>query len=167
VAGAPLKQRVLASLRTRAAALDVNATPLDYVCAFIANGGRVVDLAKQIGDDIGTSVSRSFISGVVHALADDASQRIDAARRQSADALVEEAAQIADDAEPLPASVAKASLQVKTRHWMAERFAPDQFGVKGSTINVINAGQLMLEALRQPIATLRPITAESDEPRDQ
>jgi hypothetical protein len=41
VAGAPLKQRVLASLRTRAAALDVNATPLDYVCAFIANGGRV------------------------------------------------------------------------------------------------------------------------------
>jgi hypothetical protein len=118
----------------------------------------VVDLAKQIGGDIGTPVSRSFISGVVHGLADDASERINEARRESASALIEEATQIADNAEPMPAAVAKASLQVKMRQWLAERFDPEHYGSRVPAVAVkMDFGALMLDALRRPIETLRPL----------
>jgi hypothetical protein len=78
---------------------------------------------------------------------------------------VEEAAQLADDAEATPAGVQKAGLQVRTRQWMAERFDPQMFGEKNGQVNV-NIGQLMLEALRQPppvralVAGDEPINAE-------
>jgi hypothetical protein len=152
-----MKQGVLAVLRERASELGAEATVLDFACQYVANGGRITTLAAELG------VTRPFLSGVLNTLSDDASERLEAARAESAATLVEEAAQIADDAEPFPASVAKAGLQVKTRHWMAERFAPDKFGVKGSTINVINAGQLMLDALRRPPPARALPAADSDE----
>jgi hypothetical protein len=94
----------------------------------------------------------------VHGLADDASERIDAARRESASALVEEAAQIADSAEPMPAAVAKAGLQVKTRQWLAERFDPERYGSRVPGVAVqVNVGELFLDALRQPVEKLRAL----------
>jgi len=157
MAGTPLKHAVLAELRSRATQLSDEATPLDYACGYIANGGQIVELAQSIAVAIGTPVSRSFLSGVLHNLSDDASERLGAARRESASALVEEAAKIADDAEPFPASVAKAGLQIRTRHWMAERFSPNEFGQKPPSVNIVNAGTLMLDALRVPVAALAPI----------
>jgi len=156
MAGSPMKHATLAALRSRASAeLGADASVLDFACSYIANGGRISGLAKELG------VSRPFLSGILNNLSDDASERLEAARSESASALVDEAAQIADDAEPTPASVAKAGLQVKTRHWMAERFAPDKFGAKQPNIQIVNAGTLMLEALRQPVDTLRLAAADS------
>ena len=150
MAGSPLKRQVLDALRTRAIEqLGENGDPLDLACDHIASGGSIAQLAREIGVAIGSSVSRPLLSGVLHNLAPDASERLDAARRQGAGALVEEAMQIADDAEPTTGAVQKARLQVGTRQWTAERWAPDMFGAKGTSVT-LNIGHLMLDALRQP-----------------
>lgn len=148
----------MSALRARTTAeLGEDASVIDYACTYVGSGGRIADLATAIGLEIGTSVSRSFLSGILNNLTEDARSRLEAARRESAPALVEEAAHIADTAEPFPASVAKATLQVRTRHWMAEKYSPEQFGTKPPSLTVVNAGALMLEALRQPIDVLLPI----------
>jgi hypothetical protein len=163
MAGNPLKHRVLSALAARAKSElgDDDATELDYACDHVSNGGTIAGLAKLIGVDIGKPISRSFLSGILNNVSDDARSRLEAARRESASALAEQATEIVDSAEPFPASVAKASLQAKTRHWLAERFAPDAFGQKPPTVNIVNAGTLMLEALRQPIERLRPVPADN------
>jgi hypothetical protein len=167
MAGSPVKQAVLSAIRARAVSeLSDDASALDFACDFVSRGGRIADLAKQLGEAIGRPVSRPFVSGILHNLSEDASARLEAARSESAAALVEEAAQIADGAEPFPASVAKAGLQVKTRHWMAERFAPEKFGPKSPNINIVNTGTLMLDALRQPLDVLMPTRAESADEHD-
>ena len=165
MAGTPLKHRVLSALRVRAVAeLGDDATVLDYACTYVANGGRIAELATAIGLDIGTPISRSFLSGILNNLSDDARARLEAARRESAAALAEEAAQIADSAEPFPASVAKANLQVNVRKWLAERYSPDQYGQKTATVNILNAGTLMLDALRQPVDLLNPVSEDIEGP---
>jgi hypothetical protein len=144
-----MRARVMRALAMRATReLGPGATVLDYACKFVAEGGRIGQLATLLAQDLGEPVSRPFVSGILNNLTDDAKSRLAEARRESAMALVEEAAQIADDAEPTTGAVQKARLQVGTRQWMAERFAPEEFGGKPGV--VVDMGQLFLEALRQP-----------------
>jgi hypothetical protein len=163
MAGNPLKHRVLSALAARAKSeLGDDASVLDYAYNHVANGGTIVGLANLVGLEIGLPISRSFLSGILNNLNDDARMRLEAARRESASALAEQTTEIADAAEAFPASIAKAGLQVRTRQWLAERFAPEQFGQKSSVAVTANVGQLMLEALRVPVDQLRAIRDDAD-----
>jgi hypothetical protein len=52
---------------------------------------------------------------------------------------------------------------VRTRHWLAERFDPERFGSRVPSVAVqVNVGELMLEALKQPIEKLRTLAATAD-----
>lgn len=134
------------------AQLGEEATLLDYAADWIAAGRSVQALAESLAAELETSVSRPLVSSILHNAAPDASNRLDAARREAAEALVEEATQIADACEPTAGAAAAARLQVGTRQWLAERFAPERFGQKGNAVQVnLSVGALMLDTLRQPI----------------
>lgn len=76
------RTKVRAALRERARIeLGDAATALDYVCAWVARGGLITDLAREIATDIGESCSPSFLSLITNRLGPDATARIVAARR--------------------------------------------------------------------------------------
>ena len=151
MAGSSLKQRVKAALAARATARleDPDANALDYACDWIASGGSIKALAVDLTIELGTSVSRPFLSGVLHSFP-DAEARLEAAKREGAGAMMDDAVHIADKAGPTPADVAKARLQVGVRQFMAEKFDPAVFGAKASATVNLNIGQLMLAALQAP-----------------
>jgi hypothetical protein len=88
----PKRRRMKVALLKRARAeLGPGATALDYVCAWIAGGGLIKDLAASLQEQLRESVSRSILSTLVHHLAPDASAQIAEARKVGATALVENA----------------------------------------------------------------------------
>ena len=148
--GKPKEARLLAALAKRALSeIGEDATPLDFVCQYVA-GGKTSSTSPLRWLLNYKSPSRGSLSRVQQMRS--APTRKSGSRplaREGAAALVEEAVQIADDAEPTTGAVQKARLHVGTRQWTAERWAPDLFGQKGALVNV-SIGQLMLEALMQP-----------------
>jgi hypothetical protein len=156
MAGQPLKRRVLEALQARAtSALGEEASALDYAVEWIASGKSVQALADSLAAELQTSVSRPLVSSILHSAASDATARLDAARREGAHALADEMTHIADTAEATAGGAAKARVQIGTRQWLAERFAPDRFGQKANAVQLnVSIGSLMLDALRQPIAEL-------------
>jgi len=151
MSGNPHKRAVISALQASAAlALGEGADPLDYACDWIAGGDTIAALADKLSIDVGHRVSRPHLSGILHGFAPDATERIEKARREGAHALVEQAVKIADEAELTTAGVQKAGLQVRTRQWTAEKFAPADFGSKITGVAHVSIGQLMLDALLQP-----------------
>jgi hypothetical protein len=79
--GTPKRRRVTAELALRAKAqLGDGAEPLDYVISWLEHGGLLADLARDLERSMEESVSRRWLSFVVHRLAPDAAERIAAAR---------------------------------------------------------------------------------------
>jgi hypothetical protein len=79
-----MKKRVLAALQARAERYCGDAASiLDYVCAFLASGGRMEALAELLAADLSHSVSRSFLSWTLNHVAHDAKRRLQAARRDA------------------------------------------------------------------------------------
>jgi hypothetical protein len=153
--GARLKRRVTEALTARAVAqLGEDATALDYGVDWIGSGKSIQQLADTLAGEFGVSVSRPLVSAILNNAAPDAPDRLDAARRESAYAMVEAATQIADTCESTAGGAAKARLQVSHRSWLAERFNRAAFGQGPSTNVQISFGSLMLDALRRPIAEL-------------
>lgn len=149
MAGRPKRAKVRAALEARAKRhISDDATALDYVEDFLASGGDFQALARELTVEMGEAVSRKGVSDSAHSLADDASDRIAAARQAGAAAIVEQAQCIADEAEPTSGAVQKAKTQVNVRLWRAERLDP-QFTSKQHDVH-ISLNALMLEALRQP-----------------
>ncbi len=71
------------------------------------------------------------------------------ARKQGAHGLVEEAAEILENANPLfPGDVSKAREQAGHIRWMAERYNKDEFGGTPQVAVQLNIGALHLDALR-------------------
>jgi terminase small subunit-like protein len=149
MSGNPLKRRVLDALRSRAAVLGDEGDVLAYAVDYIASGGRISELARDLAQEIGSPVSRPLVSGILNDLAPDATQRLEAARREGAYALVDEAITIADGAEATTAGVQKAGLQTRVRQWTAEKWNAAELGQKAGAVNV-SIGSLLLEALMQP-----------------
>lgn len=56
------------------------ATPLDYVCAYLAGHGTIARLARSLQDELRVSISRSFLAFCAHRLERAATPRIQAAR---------------------------------------------------------------------------------------
>jgi hypothetical protein len=85
VPGTPKRRRLQAALKQRAQAqLGPDANALDYVLSWLERGGLLAELAMDIQQSMAESVSRRWLSFVVHRLAPDAPDRIDAARRRAA-----------------------------------------------------------------------------------
>jgi hypothetical protein len=84
MAATPKRRRLRATLARRAEAdIGPGATPLEYVERWIANGGQVTQLAASLRDEMGESLSRGFLSLIIHRLGPDATTRIVAARRKA------------------------------------------------------------------------------------
>jgi hypothetical protein len=88
VASTPKRRRLRAALARRAEAeIGPGAAPLDYVEQWVANGGVITELAANLQAEMGESISRGFLSLIVHRLGPDATARILGARRHGANAL--------------------------------------------------------------------------------
>jgi hypothetical protein len=74
-----MKRRVLAALQARATSeCGEGASIVDYVCTFVASGGRMGELAELVASHLGHPVSRGFMSGIVNNVA---GERLEVARR--------------------------------------------------------------------------------------
>ena len=90
MAATPKRRRLRATLARRAGTeIGPGATPLDYVEHWIASGGQVTELAASLQREMGESISRGFLSLIVHRLAPEATARITDARRHAADSLAD------------------------------------------------------------------------------
>lgn len=98
--GSTPKRKKLRAVLLQRARLEAGpeATEIDYVVQWVAGGGLLTEIAASLETEMGESVSRSFLSMIVHRLTDDSPDRIKEARRLGATALVEDAIGIADRA---------------------------------------------------------------------
>ena len=69
------------------------------------------------------------------------------AREAGADALADETLQIADEAEPQTAQVAK--LRIEARKWLAGKMNPAVYGEKAGTTVNLSLGDMALDTLRR------------------
>lgn len=140
MAGKALRRRLLAEIESRGGP--------DYVREYIAGGGTILDLANELG------CSRTYLSR--HLNGHDAYRPvIEEARREQADALAEEALQIADglaDADAVTREqIAVAKERIDVRKWLASVNHPDRYRQdrgQGPAIQ-ININELHLEALKK------------------
>lgn len=122
MAGFEKRRRIVAALDARAAAeIGQEASALDYILEWVANGRFLSDLATEIARDPNEDVSRTALSHAAHRLSPEASERIAQARRAGADALAEDACQLLDDAGASPDAIATARRQSNHRRWFASR----------------------------------------------
>lgn len=139
MAGRALKKRLLAEIEDRGGP--------EYVREYIATGGTILDLANELG------CSRTYLSR--HLNAHDAYAPVIAeARREQADALAEEALQIADNLadvdEVTREQIAVAKERIDVRKWLATVNNPDRYQQnKGGPTVTININQLHLDALKK------------------
>lgn len=139
MAGKALKKRLLAEIADRGGP--------EYVREYIASGGTIMDLANELG------CSRTYLSRHLNAH-EDYRPMIDEARREQADALAEEALQIADnmaDADGITREqIAVAKERIDVRKWLATVNNPDRYqqNKNGPTVT-ININQLHLDALKK------------------
>lgn len=153
MAGRQKPKRIVALLdRLADEELDLDApNALDYVCAWLADGKTVQQLADHLSNLANEPVHRSWLTPVLQALAPDASQRMNDARRSSAHALVEDAQAIADAAavEPTREGVSAAKLQADLRTWRAAKYDRETFGEKATHAVTLSFSQLHIDALRR------------------
>lgn len=139
MAGRALKRRLLAEIEQRGGP--------EYVREYIAGGGTILDLANELG------CSRTYLSR--HLNANELYRPvIEEARREAADALAEEALQIADglaDTDGLTREhIAVAKERIDVRKWLASVNHPDRYRQdRGGPQIQININELHLEALKK------------------
>jgi AraC-like DNA-binding protein len=139
MAGKALKKRLLAEIDTRGGP--------EYVRDYIAAGGTILDLANELG------CSRTYLSRHLNAQ-EEYRPMIAEGRREQADALAEEALQIADaladpDAPLTRERIAAAKERIDVRKWLATVNHPERYQVnRPGTAVTININELHLEALK-------------------
>ncbi len=163
MSGRPVTNRMAAELRRRTLERfdDPNATVLDYCADWVASGQTMAKLAREL--EVSHSLVMTFLrhehgTDVVRDVMRDA-------RETGAHVLAEQSIDIADAATPDDVQVAR--LRAGTRQWVAERWNARELASKSATTAVqINVGALLLDALRQPIESLRAIeSARTPEPK--
>jgi hypothetical protein len=81
VSGHPKRKKMRSALLLRAEQqLGENTTAIDYVVSWVAGGRSVKALSESLQEEIGESVSRNFLSFIVHRLSPDATRLIATAR---------------------------------------------------------------------------------------
>jgi hypothetical protein len=144
---APTKtDRIIAAL---AAPADNGCMPLDFVEEWIGSGQTLLALADSLSASMGEPVRRDALSRLVYQF-EGAHNRLTEARRRGADALVDQAAKLMDEA-PTDSreALAKTVKQVEFRQWLAERSNPGNWGGQRQNVNVginLTLGELHLRS---------------------
>lgn len=127
------------------------AMPIDWVVQEIAAAKTIPQIAKRIAEHTdGWLPSRGWLSGLLKSLTPDAAERIEQARVESAEALVERATETLEDVgkdasrEELQKAKALADIDL----WLAARRDRAKFGDTPQVQIGISAGSLHLDALR-------------------
>lgn len=131
MAGTPVERRLTREVRESGG--------IEGLLAKIASGVTITKLGKDFG------VSRNFMSTWLSKTA--GRERIDAAKREAAAALVDECLEIADDAVQ-DRDDRTAKLRIETRRWLAGRLDPETFAEQRAPLVEFNLGELHLDALR-------------------
>ena len=127
-----MQTRTIAALATRAiATLGEEATPLDYVCDYVANGRTLTDLASELATEFGAPVSRQHVSPTAHGAVPNAKERLEAARRDSALAIAESAISLTDDVDPTPGAAARGACNYRRVNGSRRRSTPRGLVRKG------------------------------------
>mgnify|MGYP000306530944 CR=1 FL=1 len=148
MAGQPKKRALFASIEAMAEIAsretDDEVTSAQFVWQWVADGGTVSTLAEELG------LARAFVSRKLNGV-DEFRQALDEGRRVRADAMADEALEIADNLvgpDLTTTHVAAAREQINVRKWMTGVYDAARFAPKGDVITV-NVGDLHLDALRQ------------------
>jgi hypothetical protein len=127
-------------------------TPVDYLTwplTRLAGGWTIQKLANEIAGRTGEPTSRQWVS---HVLNKGDKARLDAARREAAGVLAEQAVEISDavgaNPEATTAQVQSARLQVETRKWLAGVLDAHTFAPSQRHEVALNLGALHIEAMR-------------------
>lgn len=149
MAGRPLRRLMLTELERRATEAGLDG-PLDVVYEWVAAGQTLKDLAFDVSKSVRREISPGTLSLWIHST-DEGRKMIAEARLIAAAMLAEEAMGYIDDADETKEAIAKAKAQADIRMWLAERWNRKDYGADKNNINVnvINTGQLHLDALRQ------------------
>lgn len=152
IAGSPLKRSMIVELTRRAAEAGEGAAPEDVVCALVASGETLIEVARRLEQDTGLPISPGIVGAWMNA---DPKRKaaLAEARKQSAPILAEQAMEILDDVDEDRDAIAKAKAQADLRTWLASKYDRQTFGNDAAQVNVqLNLGQLHLDALRQRAA---------------
>lgn len=148
-----MKRRMIADLERRAAAMSTPEDPvtaLDVVAEWVAGGGYIRDLARDIAKVTKQPCSFSILSSWANHTA-EGKQKLAAARMIQADYLVEEGQEILDelDGEPSKERIAAAKARAEYRQWRASKYDRAKYGADVAQVNVaVSLPGQHLEALR-------------------
>lgn len=157
--GTPRRRVISAELRRRAneyfgdtidPATGEQFTTLDYVCGVVASGGSMLRIAQEMTVDLGFTVHREQINKLLaHQFGEEKRDtELARARAQGANAMAEQALEIADEHADTSVEVARAGNRIRSRQWMAERTNRALFGNQSSVNLAISIDGLHLDALR-------------------
>jgi hypothetical protein len=126
------------------------ATALDYVAAWISDGGTLKQLAFAIGQSLGYEVGRERISAYLRDTfgAAAVSDALASARTRASYSLVEDAIGLVDEEADDSISVQRAASRARARQWTAERYNQAAFGSQKGVSVSVTVGSLHLDALR-------------------
>ncbi len=107
----------------------------------LSQGETVLGLARTLG------ISHTAFYDWVDRGGEARAAALARARARGGQSLAEQTLEIADNASPQEAQVAK--LRVDTRRWLASKMAPDEYGDKQQPLVNIDLGSMALDALRK------------------
>jgi hypothetical protein len=156
MAGKPLRRAMIAELerRTREEFNDEQeATHLDYVVRWVESGGTVIGLLKDMNQGVQRGMLMDYLEKQYGA---EVSRRMSEARIEGAHAMVEDGAEIVDNARADKDSIALAKLRADTKAWIAGRWNRQAYGEPKQGAQVqINIGSAFLDSLRRRAESTR------------
>ena len=156
LAGRPKQRALVAELERRAREeIGDEATSLDYVVAWVASGKTQLALVNEISRTTGHEIMHATMAKYLRdRFGDEASVRLEAARREGAHVMVDDAIEIIEDADTSSRErLQHAKMKADIRMWTAGKFNREQYGEnKGAHVQISIAG-LHLDALRRPMVT--------------
>lgn len=107
----------------------------------LSEGETILSLARSLG------ISHTAFYDWIDRGGEARAAALARARARGGRSLAEQTLEIADNASPQEAQVAK--LRVDTRRWLASKQAPDEYGDKQQPLVNIDLGSMALDALRK------------------
>jgi len=121
----------------------------------LSQGETVLGVARALG------ISHTAFYAWIERGGAERTDALARARTRGGQSLAEQTLDIADNATPQEAQVAK--LRVDTRRWLASKMSPDEFGDRQQPLVSINMGEMALDALRKRTIVLNPSEVSTDD----
>lgn len=150
--GRPIRRLMIAELERRAKDAGPEVTAIDIVCEWTAEGQTMADLARELTEATGQTISPGVIGSWVNSTK-EGNTKITAARALAAHVLAEKTLGVFEElsgTEVTREEVALGKAKAEVMQWLASKWNRPQYGTEAASINVqINAGDAHLEALRR------------------